>query len=50
MARSRAMRSLVSGWVENILISVRPENGLTIISALTGAVSPVAGSGRAQLH
>jgi hypothetical protein len=29
MARSRAMRSAVSGWVENIRITVRPENGLT---------------------
>jgi hypothetical protein len=45
MVRSGAMRSLVSGWVENILINVRPENGLTIIRALTGAVLPVGGSG-----
>jgi hypothetical protein len=41
------MRSLVSGWVENIRIMVRPENGLTIISALTGAVFAVGGSGLA---
>jgi hypothetical protein len=39
------MRSAVSGWVENIRIMVRPENGLAIINALTGPVPVLPTSG-----
>jgi hypothetical protein len=47
MARSRVMRSAVSGWVENIRIMVRPENGFVIINALTGPALLLAASGLA---
>jgi hypothetical protein len=45
MFRSRAMRSAVSGWVENIRIMARPENGLAIIKELTGAALAPASNG-----
>ena len=45
IARRRAIRSLVSGWVENIRIRFRPANGLTIINALTGAIVAAGCSG-----
>jgi len=49
MARSRVMRSAVSGWVENIRIMVCPENGLAIINELTGPALVPAASGLARV-